>query len=98
MDKGQGVLIINYVDNKIAEDTLTGVTNNIFFYVYEASFLGDANMLSITQTLGKDDDLYLKTTYIPLSNIGLIEKFDTIEDFYKVYPHIKEMKEERDDR
>jgi hypothetical protein len=54
MDKGRGVIYINYVD----------------------------------------DDLYSKTTYIPLSNIGLLEKFDTMEDFYKEYPQIKEMKGE----
>lgn len=51
-------------------------------------------MASITQTFGEDDDLYSKVTYIPLSNIGLLEKFDTREDFYKAYPQIKEMKGE----
>lgn len=98
MDKGRGVISINYVNGEISSSAATWIPNNIFFNVYEASFLGDANMVSITQTLGKDDDLYSKTTYVPLSNVGLIEKFDTIEDFYKAYPHIKEMRENQDDR
>lgn len=92
MDKGHGVLIINYVDNKITEDTLTGVTNNIFFNVYEASFLGDAKMVSITQTFG-DDDLHSTVTYIPLNNIGLIKYFDNKEGFYKAYPVVKKTEE-----
>ena len=93
MDKGQGVLIINYVDDKIAEDTLTGVSNNIFFNVYEASFLGDAKMVSITQTFGDDDDLHSTVTYIPLNNIGLIKYFDNKEGFYKAYPVVKKFEE-----
>lgn len=93
MDKGRGVVIINYVDNKISSGMM-GHEVNIFFNVYEANFIGDVKMVSITQTFGEDDDLYSKTTYIPLSNIGLIEKFDTLEAFYKAYPHIKEMKGE----
>lgn len=97
MDKGQGVIYINYVNNNISSGMM-GHETNLFFNVYEASFLGDANMVSITQTFGKDDDIYSTDTYIPLSNIGLIEKFNTEEDFYKVYPHIKEIKEERDDK
>lgn len=92
MDKGRGVIYINYVDN--TSSGMMGHEVNIFFNVYGASFLGDANMISITQTLGEDDDLYSKVTYIPLSNIGLLEKFDTREDFYKAYPQIKEMKGE----
>ena len=51
-------------------------------------------MVSITQTLGEDDDLYSKTTYIPLSNIGLIEFFPKKADFVKAYPQIKETKGE----
>nr|DAI50146.1 MAG TPA: hypothetical protein [Caudoviricetes sp.] len=93
MDKGRGVIYINYVDDNVASGMMCHSVN-IFFNVYEASFLGDANMVSITQTFGEDDDLYSKTTYIPLSNIGLLEKFDTMEDFYKEYPQIKEMKGE----
>lgn len=98
MDNGLGVISINYINGEISSNPSTWIPNNIFFNVYEATFLGDSNMLSITQTISKDDDLYPKTTYIPLSNIGIMEHFATNEDFYKAYPHIKEMKEERDDR
>lgn len=93
MNKGQGVVIINYVDDKIAENPITGVPNNIFFNAYEVKFIHDTRLLSITQTFGEEGDLYFKTSYIPLSNIGFIEQFINKENFYKAYPLIKKMEE-----
>lgn len=71
MTKGQGVICINYVDDKVARNPVTGIPNNVFFDAYEIKFIHNAQLLSITQTFG-DDDLHFKTSYIPLSNIEKI--------------------------
>lgn len=97
MTKGQGVVYINYVDDKISSGMM-GHAVNIFFDVYQSEIINYVGWLSIHQVYGEGDDLYQKGTHIPLSNIGLIEQFHTKEDFYKAYPHIKESKEGRDDR
>ena len=35
MTKGQGVVCINYVDDKVAGNPVTGIPNNVFFDAYE---------------------------------------------------------------
>lgn len=51
MDNGRGVISINYINGEISSSPSKWIPNNIFFNVYEATFLGDSNMLSITQTI-----------------------------------------------
>lgn len=92
MTKGQGVVYIHYVDNKISEN-LNAIANNIFFNVHQSEIINDVGWLSIHQVYGEGDDLYQIGTHIPLSNIGLIEQFHTKEDFYKAYPLFKKMEE-----
>lgn len=93
MTKGQGVVYINYVDDKISSG-MNGHAVNIFFDVHRSEIMNDVGWLSIHQVYGDGDDFYQKATHIPLSNIGLIEQFHSKEDFYKAYPVIKEMKGE----
>ena len=44
MDNGLGVISINYINGEISSSPSTWIPNNIFFNVYESTFLGDANM------------------------------------------------------
>lgn len=93
MVKGQGVVYINYVDDKISSGMM-GHAVNIFFDVYDF----DIDKRSKSAYIDIRNGDYSKITLIPLRNIGLIEFFPKKSDFVKAYPHIKELKEERDDR
>lgn len=87
MNKGQGVVYINYVDDKISSG-MNGHAVNIFFDVYDF----DVDKQSKTAYIDVRTGDYSKITLIPLSNIGLIEYFPKKADFVNVYPVIKEMK------
>ena len=87
MNKGQGVVYINYVDDKISSG-MNGHAVNIFFDVYDF----DVDKQSKTAYIDVRTGDYSKITLIPLSNIGLIECFPKKADFVNVYPVIKEMK------
>lgn len=89
MTKGQGVVYINYVDDKISSGMM-GHAVNIFFDVYDF----DVDKQSKTVYIDVRTGDYSKITLIPLSNIGLIEYFPIKADFYKAYPPIEEMKGE----
>ena len=89
MTKGQGVVYINYVDDKISSGMM-GHAVNIFFDVYD--FDVDKQSKTVYVDIRTGD--YSKITLIPLSNIGLIEYFPIKADFVKAYPQIKEMKGE----
>lgn len=89
MVKGQGVVYINYVDDKISSG-MNGHAVNIFFDVYDF----DADTQSGIVYIDIRNGDYSKITLIPLSNIGLIEYFPKKADFIKAYPQIKEMKGE----
>lgn len=89
MVKGQGVVYINYVDDKISSGMM-GHAVNIFFDVYDF----DVDKQSKTAYIDVRTGDYSKITLIPLSNIGLIEFFPIKADFVKAYPVIKEMKGE----
>lgn len=89
MTKGQGVVYINYVDDKISSGMM-GHAVNIFFDVYDF----DVDKQSKTVYIDIRNSDYSKITLIPLSNIGLIEYFPKKSDFVKAYPQIKEMKGE----
>lgn len=88
MTKGQGVVYINYVDDKISSGMM-GHAVNIFFDVYDF----DVDKQSKTVYVDIRTGGYSKIILIPLSNIGLIEFFPKKADFVKAYPQIKEMKE-----
>lgn len=89
MTKGQGVVYINYVDDKISSG-MNGHAVNIFFDVYDFDVDKQSKTLYIDIRAGD----YSKITLISLSNIGLIEYFPKKADFVKAYPVIKEMKGE----
>lgn len=89
MAKGQGVVYIKYVDNNISSG-MNGHAVNIFFDVYYYDVDTQSGIVYI-DIRNRD---YSKITFIPLSNIGLIEYFPIKADFYKAYPPIEEMKGE----
>ena len=88
MTKGQGVVYINYVDNKISSG-MNGHAVNIFFDVYDI----DLNKQSKTVYIDIRNGEYSKIILIPLSNIGLIEFFPKKADFVKAYPVVKKFEE-----
>ena len=69
MVKGQGVVYINYVDDKTSSG-LYGHAVNIFFDVYDF----DIDKRSKSAYIDIRNGNYSKITLIPLSNIGLIER------------------------
>lgn len=89
MNKGHGVVYINYVDDKISSGMM-GHAVNIFFDVYD--FDVDKQSKTVYVDIRTGD--YSKITLIPLRNIGLIEFFPKKADFVKAYPVVKEMKGE----
>lgn len=86
MTKGQGVVYINYVDDKISSGMM-GHAVNIFFDVYDFDVDNKSKTVYVDIRTGD----YSKITLIPLSNIGLIEYFPIKADFYKAYPPIEEI-------
>ena len=88
MNKGQGVVCINYVDDKISSG-MNGHAVNIFFDVYDFDI--DKRSKSAYIDIRTGD--YSKITLIPLSNIGLIEFFPKKADFVKAYPVVKKFEE-----
>ena len=93
MTKGQGVVIINYVDDKLATNPISGIVNSIFFNVDDVDFLHQSKMLVIFQDFGDDESFSSMSTTIPMSNIGLMVHFATKEDFLNAYPVVKNMEE-----
>ena len=98
MTKGQGVVIIKYVDDKLATNPISGIVNSIFFNVDDVDFLHQSKMLVIFQDFGDDENFSSMSTTIPMSNIGIMEHFATNEDFHKAYPQIEEMKGDQDEK
>ena len=88
MTKGQGVVYINYVDDKISSG-MNGHAVNIFFDVYD--FDVDKRSKSACNDIRNGD--YSKITLIPLRNIGLIEFFPKKSDFVKAYPVVRKLEE-----
>lgn len=89
MNKGQGVVYINYVDEKVSHG-MNGHAVNVFFNVYDFDIDKESKVVYIDVR----NESHSKITIIPLSNIGLIEFFPKKNDFVKAYPQIKEMKGE----
>ena len=76
-----GVMVVNYIDSK-KSTTGKGLPINIFFDVSDYYFLRDqAGFLKIELVNNAR-----KCVYIPTSNIGLAEYFETEEDFREIYP------------
>ena len=88
MNKGQGVVYINYVDDKISSG-MNGHAVNIFFDVYDF----DIDKRSKSAYIDIQNENYSKITLIPLRNIGLIEFFPKKADFVKAYPVVKKFEE-----
>lgn len=76
-----GVMVVNYIDDK-KSTTGKGLPINIFFDVSDYYFLRDqVGFLKIELANNAR-----KCVYIPTSNIGLVEYFETEEDFREIYP------------
>lgn len=88
MNKGQGVVYINYVDEKVSYG-MNGHAVNVFFDVYDFDIDKESKVVHIDVR----DESYSKITIIPLSNVGLIEFFPKKSDFVKTYPVVKKMEE-----
>ena len=88
MTKGQGVVYINYVDDKISSG-MNGHAVNIFFDVYDF----DIDKRSKSAYIDIRNSDYSKITLIPIRNIGLIEFFPKKSDFVKAYPVVKKFEE-----
>lgn len=73
---------IHYIDNKKSSN-LTGFQTNIFEDVVSSKIQGD--FVHIIQRLSNGN---LKQTFIPVSNVGLIEAFNDEDDFYEAYPNV----------
>ena len=86
MNKGQGVVYINYVDDKISSGMM-GHAVNIFFDVYDFDIDKESKVVYIDVR----NESYSKITIIPLSNVGLIEFFPKKTDFLNTYPVVKKM-------
>lgn len=75
-----GVNVISYIDDNKAKN-LIGVSNNIFRYVKESTIDGD--FIHIIQQYPEG---FTKQVFIPVSNVGLIEAFNSEEEFHEAYP------------
>ena len=74
------VNVISYIDDNKAKN-LIGVANNIFRYVKQSTIDGD--FIHIIQQYPEG---FTKQVFIPVSNVGLIEAFDSEEEFHEAYP------------
>lgn len=77
----KGVLYVKYKDDKEAENG-KGIAVNLFQDVTDYGFLAEGiNLLKIEMS-----DYYRDAIYIPLSNVALIEYFESMEKFNRCYP------------
>lgn len=74
------VNVISYIDDNKAKN-LIGVANNIFRYVKKSTIDGD--FIHIIQQYPEG---FTKQVFIPVSNVGLIEAFNSEEEFDEAYP------------
>ena len=77
----KGVLYVKYKDDKEAKNG-KGIAVNLFQDVTDYGFLAEGiNLLKIEMS-----DYYRDAIYIPLSNVALIEYFESMEKFNRCYP------------
>ena len=77
----KGVLYVKYKDDKEAKNG-KGIAVNLFQDVTDYAFLAEGiNLLKIEMS-----DYYRDAIYIPLSNVALIEYFESMEKFNRCYP------------
>lgn len=74
------VNVISYIDGNKAKN-LIGVSNNIFRYVKESKIDGD-----FVHIIQQYPEGFTKQVFIPLNNVGLIEAFNSEEEFHEAYP------------
>lgn len=79
----KGVLYVKYKDDNAAKNG-KGIAVHLFQDVKDYSFLPEGiNLLKIEM---RDSHYHDTTIYIPLSNIALIEFFESMKDFNRRYP------------
>lgn len=79
--KDNGVLYVKYKNDKDAKNG-KGIAVHLFQDVTNYGFLAEGiNLLKIEMS-----DHYRDAIYIPLSNIALIEYFESMEKFNRCYP------------
>lgn len=79
--KDNGVLYVKYKDDKEAKNG-KGIAVNLFQDVINYGFLAEGiNLLKIEMS-----NYYRDAIYIPLSNVALIEYFESMEKFNQCYP------------
>ena len=79
----QAVLYVKYKDDNAAKNG-KGIAVHLFQDVKDYSFLPEGiNLLKIEM---HDPYFYANTIYIPLSNVALIEYFESMEKFNQCYP------------
>ena len=79
--KDNGVLYVKYKDDKETKNG-KGIAVHLFQDVTNYGFLAEGiNLLKIEMS-----DHYRDAIYIPLSNVALIEYFESMEKFNRCYP------------
>lgn len=77
----KGVLYVKYIDNEEAKNA-KGIAVHLFQDVRDYGFLAEGiNLLKIE--LGNQSR---DVVYIPLSNVALIEYFESMDKFNRTYP------------
>ena len=79
-----GVIFISYIDSKKSTSRI-GHEINIFRNVVEYSFLGEQIGFLEIELIESDS----KYVYIPISNIGFMEYFESESKFDELYKNIK---------
>ena len=78
-----GVLHVKYIDDKQAQN-MSGFPIHIWDDVNDFGFLDNGiNLLRIDL-----NNQARKIAYIPLSNVAMVEWFESKEDFEKAYPRV----------
>lgn len=81
MNNNNGVLYVKYKDDEQAKNG-KGIAIHLYQDVKHYSFLAEGiNLLKIEL-----DDQNRDAVYIPLSNVALIEYFESMEKFNRCYP------------
>lgn len=77
----KGVLYVKYKDNKEARNA-KGISVHLFQDVKDYGFLAEGINLLKIELSRQDRD----AVYIPLSNVALIEYFESMDKFNQCYP------------
>ena len=79
-----GILHVKYIDDEQARN-ISGFAIHIWEDVNDFGFLYNGlNLLRIDL-----NDQARKIVYIPMSNVAMVEWFESMEDFEKAYPRVR---------